>query len=691
MKRFGNLVLILSGILMAGEASTALAESPKIRESEPIQHSSEPLTVSDAGATEVSDMSEHTEVPRSGHISETEALTTDAPTETSDTGIPIPINPIDIEVPLPDNSTEDTEQPDILVDKELPETDTSTTTVPKIDSDTPDTDSDIQTSDQDTDSDTEALDTEALDTEALDTEASDTETSDTELEKEETTTAEDVKEKDLEAEAEELSPEELAKQQKLIEADRLYLSGDIIAAEQLYREAKNPFDNPEPVQELPEPIYDTAQLSPAGGVYWRNYESGLEKNLESKILIPLKFLVERQPEFIPGHIRYAQALKDYERLDEALVVLTQAKNLYPNEPELIKVTMGMLADSENWFEASLVAREFALFNTEHPQSEEFLQLADQHLDRHISHLRNEITGNTIMNVITGTLGYVFTGNLFGPLSAIESTVLMLQGESGIGKRIAKQAQKQLPMLEDEEVLEYVREMGNELTKVTGRDEFNYEFYVVMDDQLNAFALPGGKIFINAGAILKTKSEAELAGLLAHELSHAVLSHGFQLVTQGNLTANIAQFIPYGGTAANLIVLNYSRNMERQADDLGTKILAASGYAADGLRNLMITLHDQGGPKPLFPWLSTHPETKERINNLEAIIDRNGYNRYTYEGVEKHLEIKKRVAQLLKEYEEKQKEEEEGKQEEKQEDDQELKQQEEQELKQEDEQELKQQE
>ncbi|AOX02706.1 peptidase M48 [Moorena producens PAL-8-15-08-1] len=670
MKRFGNLLLILSGILMAGEASTALAESPKIGKSEPIQHRSEPKTISHLGATEVSDMSEYTEVPRLGDISQTEAPTTDAPTETSDTGIPIPINPIDIEVPLPDNSTEDTKQQD-TVDRELPETETSTTTVPTIDSDT--------------------KDTATPDTETPDTETADTETADTEVEKEETTTAVDAKENDLEAEAEELSPEELAKQQKLIEADRLYLSGDIIGAEQLYREAKNPFDNPEPVQKLPKPIYETTQLSPAGGVYWRNYESGLEKNLESKILIPLKFLVEQQPEFIPGHIRYAQALKDYERLDEALVVLTQAKNLYPHEPELIKVTMAMLADSENWFEASLVAREFALFNTEHPQSEEFLQLADQHLDRHISHLRNEITGNTIMNVITGTLGYVFTGNLFGPLSAIESTVLMLQGESGIGKRIAKQAQKQLPMLEDEEVLEYVREMGNELTKVTGRDEFNYEFYVVMDDQLNAFALPGGKIFINAGAILKTKSEAELAGLLAHELSHAVLSHGFQLVTQGNLTANIAQFIPYGGTAANLIVLNYSRNMERQADDLGTKILAASGYAADGLRNLMITLHDQGGPKPLFPWLSTHPETKERINNLEAIIDNNGYNRYTYEGVEKHLEIQKRVAQLLKEYEEKQKEEEEGKQEGKQEDEQQQTQDKEQELKPENEQEQTQQE
>jgi len=173
----------------------------------------------------------------------------------------------------------------------------------------------------------------------------------------------------------------------------------------------------------------------------------------------------------------------------------------------------------------------------------------------------------------------------------------------------------------------------------------------MDDDINAFALPGGKVFVNAGAIMHTNSEAELAGLLAHELSHAVLSHGFQLATQGNLTANVTQYVPYGGTLANLLVLNYSRDMERQADALGTRILASSGYAADGMRNLMVTLDKEERDRAVFAWLSSHPDAKERISNLESLIERNGYNRYAYEGVARHLEIQKRVAQLLKDYKE----------------------------------------
>ncbi|MBE9126834.1 MULTISPECIES: M48 family metalloprotease [unclassified Coleofasciculus] len=460
-------------------------------------------------------------------------------------------------------------------------------------------------------------------------------------------------EESVDAQTPELTPEELERQQTLIEADRLYMSGQFAAAQQLYRQAKAPFEVEEQVQEQSVAIYDPAELSPAGAVYWRQAQAGLEQQLETKILVPLQFLVEQQPEFIPAHLSYAQALKDYGREEEALEILERGSTLYPNEPELLKARITALGEAKRWLEASLAARQFALLNFNHPQAEEFEVLAEENLERHKSHLRSELRGNAIANVITGALGYIFTGNLFGPISAVETTVLMLRGESAVGEGIAKQVQRQLPMVEDEEVLEYVREIGNKLAIVTGRDEFEYEFYVIMDDRINAFALPGGKVFVNAGAILKTNSEAELAGLLAHELAHAVLSHGFQLVTEGNLIANITQYIPFGGTATNLIVLNYSRNMERQADDLGTRILVAGGYAADGLHNLMMTLAKEEQERPLFAWLSTHPDTEERISNLETLIERNGYNRYTYEGVARHLVIQERVAKLLKEYEERQ--------------------------------------
>ncbi len=448
-----------------------------------------------------------------------------------------------------------------------------------------------------------------------------------------------------------LTPEELARQQKLIEADQLFMSGQLEAAQKLYREAKEPFATPVEVKAQPEPVYDPTQLPAAASVYWRMSGEGLEQNLETKIFVPLESLVAEFPEFIPGHLRYAQALKDYDQSEKALEVLERASILYPKEPELLKATIAAMGEHKKWLEASLAARQFALLYPDYAQSGEFVKLADENLERYRNHIRQKTRGNAIANAITGVLGFVVTGNLFGPISAIDSTVMLLRGESAVGESVAKQAKRYLPIMDDEQVVNYVREVGDKLAHVTGRDDFKYEFYVVMDDRLNAFALPGGKVFVNAGAILKTKSEAELAGLLAHELAHAVLSHGFQLATQGNLIANITQYVPLGGTAANLIVLDYSRDMERQADALGTRILTSSGYPADGLRNLMVTLDKEERNLPIFAWLSTHPNTQERIRNIETLIQRNGYNRYTYEGVERHLQIQKRVAQLLEEYEE----------------------------------------
>ena len=444
------------------------------------------------------------------------------------------------------------------------------------------------------------------------------------------------------------SPEEVARQQKLIEADRLYKEGQLAAAEKLYREVKTPFSQAAQITERREPITEIDKLPPGGQVYWRISTAGLQQNLETKIFIPLKMLVEKYPEFIPGQLRYAQALKAYKRDAEAIQVLERATTLYPNEPILLRAKIAMLTESKQWLEASLAARQFALLNPNHPQSAEFIKAADDYLKRYQSHLRAQLRGNTIGNVITGVLGYAVTGSLFGPISAVQTTTLMLRGESAVGERAANQIKRQVELIEDKEVLEYVREIGKKLATVAGRNDFQYEFYVLKDDKLNAFALPGGKVFVNAGAILHTDSEAELAGLLAHELSHAVLSHGFQLVTEGNLTANVTQFIPYGGTLANIMVLNYSRDMERQADIVGTRILTSSGYAADGMRNLMITLDEQDRDRPVFSWLSSHPVTKQRASYLETLIERNGYNRYAYEGVARHAEMKARVKKLLAE-------------------------------------------
>jgi predicted Zn-dependent protease len=221
---------------------------------------------------------------------------------------------------------------------------------------------------------------------------------------------------------------------------------------------------------------------------------------------------------------------------------------------------------------------------------------------------------------------------------------MVQGESGFGEQaissfVGEQKQRGA-LVEDQEIVDYIKGIAGRMTPYMGRD-FKYEFYVVRDSSLNAFALPGGKVVVNTGAILNTNSEAELAGLLGHEISHAVLSHGFLKLVQGNLLQNLDQVVPLFDQVSPILNAQYSQDAERQADLLGTRALASSGYAADGLRDFMVTLKETSGNSPTN-YLSTHPAPSERVSYLEQLITDNGYNRYAYLGIKKHKEIQKRL-------------------------------------------------
>ena len=462
-----------------------------------------------------------------------------------------------------------------------------------------------------------------------------------------------------EKEKDEPTPEEIARLKSLATADQLYLSGYKGEAKKLYRQIKDiwKIEKQAAKQDKAIELFDEPRkLSPAGKVFWRNYQRGKEQGLETKILSSLKLLTTREPQFISGHIHYARMLQKYEREAEAQKALEKAASRYPNEPKLIKARIEDRVAAEEWLEASILARQFALFNPEKPEAKELDKLADEYLAEYQGDLRSKIALNAVGNAIVGTLGFALTGSLFGPISALETTAMVLQGESAMGEASVKQAKQQLPLMEDPEIHKYVDEIGQKVAAVSGREDFKYEFYVIMDDSLNAFALPGGKIFVNAGAIMKTDSEAELAGLLAHEVAHSALSHGFQLVTQGNLTANVVRHIPYVGNAAtSLIVMNYSRGMEKQADLFGTRILVNSGYAADGVRNLMVKLHkshqkDKENSEPP-EWLSSHPNSKQRIEYMEQLIVNNNLDRFVYEGVSRHQNIKHLVKDKWKKYDE----------------------------------------
>lgn len=451
-----------------------------------------------------------------------------------------------------------------------------------------------------------------------------------------------------------ISQAEITEYPTLAKGDHFYDCGETLLAERFYREVKEPFGNEEELNReiLAQAVYEPEYLLPGGAVYWRLYQESLNESevFKSKRIAPLQLLAQDYPEFIPGHIKYAEILKTNDEHEEAHNVLKNAVSLYPNEAPLVKAKIEADEQAENWLAASLTARQFAVFNQDHFLQHEFKELADKNLNRYQGHLQEQMTWNVVGNAVMGGIGAALMGNVFAPLSTLQTSYLLLQGESAIGESYAEGFKNRLTLIEDPEVTAYIDEIGHKLAKVAGRDEFEYEFFVVMDENLNAFALPGGKIFINAGAIAKTSSEAEIAGLLAHELAHSVLSHGFQQMTQGALTSSVVDYIPYvGGIASNLAILSYSRGMEEQADLFGTRLLAATGYAADGLRNLMVVMDDEHKNSPPA-WLSTHPDTSDRVKYIETEIVRNNFNRFAYEGVQRHQEIRKKVAQLLEQHE-----------------------------------------
>jgi Zn-dependent protease with chaperone function len=449
-----------------------------------------------------------------------------------------------------------------------------------------------------------------------------------------------------------LTPDQARRSQLLMAGDRRYQAGDTAAAVTLYRLAKEStwlVDDPETL--TPGPITDPEDLPPAGRVYWREAQAGAESGVASRLRVPLELLVKDYPEFLPGQALYARYLMEQGQTQAARQRLEEAITLYPYHPDLLKAQAELQMAQEQWIEAAITANQFALLNPDHPDRDAMAQLAQQNLGRFRGAMNQSLTRNLISNIITGAAGYILTGGLLGPFTAVNSGILLMQGESGLGQQVADQARRQLPLVQDPEVRAYVNDLGQKLAALSGRDEFTYSFEVVMDDSLNAFALPGGKIFINAGALTRAHSEAELAGLLGHEIAHAVLSHGFQMVTQGNLTASLAAFIPIPEVAnitANLLVASYSRDMERQADLLGTKLLATGGYAADGLHNLMITLGAEQGNRGIG-WFASHPNPSDRVSYLQQLISQGGFDRYSYEGAETHLAMRQRMTQLMDDY------------------------------------------
>src|SRR4051812_11692790 len=231
----------------------------------------------------------------------------------------------------------------------------------------------------------------------------------------------------------------------------------------------------------------------------------------------------------------------------------------------------------------------------------------------------------------------------------------------LGQEAAQQVQKEMPVMRDEQVNSYLNNIGRRLVNAIPsqfqHSEFRYTFTGVNLREINAFALPGGPMFINRGMIEKAHNEGEVAGVMAHELSHVALRHGTAQQTKatpyaiGQIAGQIAGAI-IGGRTGSVIAqgsqfgigtyfMKFSREYEKQADLLGAQIMARAGYDPRDMANVFRTIEKESGPGGP-QWMSDHPNPGDRYEyiNQEARALRveagNGRNTEQFKNVQAHL-------------------------------------------------------
>src|SRR2546425_406778 len=212
----------------------------------------------------------------------------------------------------------------------------------------------------------------------------------------------------------------------------------------------------------------------------------------------------------------------------------------------------------------------------------------------------------------------------------------LEREMALGKGLAQEVERSSKLIDDPVVSEYVNRVGQNLVRNSDA-KVPFTIKVIDSDVVNAFALPGGFFYVNSGLVLRANEESELAGVMAHEISHVTARHGTKQATKGELIqlASIPAmiFIPYSlagygiyqgmNLAIPLTFLKFSRDAEREADFLGLQYMYKAGYDPNSYITFFerIQADEKRHPGSIPKVFSTHPPTPERIENTQKEIAR----------------------------------------------------------------------
>ncbi len=242
----------------------------------------------------------------------------------------------------------------------------------------------------------------------------------------------------------------------------------------------------------------------------------------------------------------------------------------------------------------------------------------------------------------------------GPGGRKSVILISTEQEVSIGKEMAQQVEKDYKILNDVEVQNYVARVGNKLALVSDRTDLQYHFKVIESKEINAFAAPGGYIYIYTGLLKLMDSEAELAGVLGHEVGHVVARHGarrLQQVIGINILLDISlgkssEAVKQGVTLGiGLMLQGFSRENELEADYDAVYYLPKAGYNPQGMVNLLKKLNelDKSGHNVIEKLASDHPPTVKRIEYAQQNIDSLGYaNSYLPLSEEDYKKVKARL-------------------------------------------------
>jgi predicted Zn-dependent protease len=207
-------------------------------------------------------------------------------------------------------------------------------------------------------------------------------------------------------------------------------------------------------------------------------------------------------------------------------------------------------------------------------------------------------------------------------------------EIQMGQQFSRQVEASMPLLDDPGLQGYVESVGLELAAVSERPDIPWSFKVVDDPVVNAFALPGGPVYLTRGILAYFSSEAEMAAVLGHEIGHITARHSVEQISRQQLAGlglavgsaldrNVARYSGLASQGLQVLFLSYGRGDEHESDMLGVRYAGRGGYDV----RESVTMHEKldriaamSTTRGIPDWLSTHPSSEDRIDRLQAIVD-----------------------------------------------------------------------